>query len=297
MRLPFPPFLILWFASGSAQLCGSSREYAVDNCTACPTLDHSHGDIGMAICEERAANTSSTSGSTCACHGPHSIGMALVVYFPHVDGSGTRCANSWETAPHAYAALTVVSGSALLYATAHLFYIAMFSGICSCRRHKCTKTNIAALFIGMHELLMFIALVAIRVASQGKNAGARGAVYYIWVRSAMRILNWCACSFLETGFALYFTSICDMLYPGEEMNRRRRSINLSLWLPASLATMCTIFMVVVFCVSEDLSEIINVYVAPLVLCVRYLAMLYGNIFMIIAHRAMHQVSLHPTSLA
>ena len=45
--------LSLWFASSSAQLCASSREFAVGNCTACPTFDQTrHGGIRMAVCKE-----------------------------------------------------------------------------------------------------------------------------------------------------------------------------------------------------------------------------------------------------
>ena len=136
MRVPFLLLLIQWFASVSSQQpCSSLFEFAVDNCTACPTLDHTRDDIEVAVCEERVENTS----YACVClQKDHSVTYTFF-YFPHVDGSGTRCANSWETAPNAYAALTVLSSSVLLYTMAHFFYIAMLSGIFSCKRHKCTK--------------------------------------------------------------------------------------------------------------------------------------------------------------
>ena len=67
MCLPFLPFLILWFASGRAQLCSFSREFAVDNCTACPTLDHTRGDVRMAVCQERAAGTGVGIAYACVC--------------------------------------------------------------------------------------------------------------------------------------------------------------------------------------------------------------------------------------
>ena len=294
MRVPFLLLLIHQrFASVSADHCSSDFEFAVDNCTACPTLDRTHGDIEMAVCEERAANTS----SICACHGTHSIQTALLVYFPHVDGSGTRCANSWETAPHAYTALIAVPGSTMLYATAHLFYIAIkLSGICLCKRHRCTKTIITALLIGIHELLLVIALV-IRVASQGKSVGASGADYYVRAFKSMRILYWCAASFWETGQALYCTSISDTLYPEEDMTRRRRCINISFWILLSVDALSTIFMIAAFLVDEDLSEITYEYVKHFITAVRILRAMYSIIFMVLAHRAMHQVSLHPTSLA
>ena len=156
MRVPFLLLLIhQWFASVSADHCSSAFEFAVDNCTACPTLDHTRGDIEVAFCDERAVNTS----YACVCHGGH---MAFLAYFPHVDGNVTRCSNSWETAPHAYTALSVMSGSAMLYATTHLFYIAMLSGICSCKDHSCTKVNTASLFLGVYMLLSFVHLWRLR---------------------------------------------------------------------------------------------------------------------------------------
>ena len=293
MRAPFLLLLIQWFASVSAQQsCASFFEFTVDNCTACPTRDHTRGDIEVAVCEERAANTS----YACVCRQKdHSVTYSFF-NFPHVDGSGTRCANSWETAPHAYAALSVVSSSVVLYPTTHFFYIAMFSGLCSCKRHSCTKVNTASLLLGIYTLLAFVHLV-IRAASQGKNAGSSGAEYYAWAHNSLKILTWCQLVFLDLGTVLYYTTISDTLYAGEEMDRRRRFINLSFWILASLGALCTIFMVVVLCVSEDLSEITSVYAVPFGMCVRYLTILYGNIFVIIAHRTMHQVSLHPTSLA
>ena len=91
MRLPFLPFLILWFASGSAQLCGTSREFAVDNCTACPTLDHTHGDVEMAVCEEREADTGDNIAYACVClNFPASVRAPPLVYYPHVEGNVTQ---------------------------------------------------------------------------------------------------------------------------------------------------------------------------------------------------------------
>ena len=292
MRVPFLLLLIQWFTSVSAQQsCSSFFEFAVDNCTACPIHDHTRGDIEVAVCKERAANTS----YACVCRQKdHSVTYSSF-YFPHVDGSGTRCANSWETAPHAYAALSVVSSSVVLYPTTHFFYIAMFSGLCSCKRHSCTKVNTASLLLGIYTLLAFIHLV-IRAASQGKNAGSSGAEYYAWAHNSLTIVNWCGGAFLDLGVAVYCTNISDMLYAGKETSRRRRCINLSFWILVSLELLCTIIMIAVLCVSEDLSDITNVYIAPFLLLVRFVTILYSNIFMATAHRAMHQVILRPASL-
>ena len=294
MRVPFLLLLIHQrFASVSADHCSSDFEFAVDNCTACPTLDRTHGDIEMAVCEERAANTS----SICACHGTHSIQTALLVYFPHVDGSGTRCANSWETAPHAYTALIVVSGSTMLYATAHLFYIAIkLSGICLCKRHRCTKTNMAALCIGMFELVLFTQLV-VRVASQGKNTGTSGTAYYAGVRYGMGILSLCSGAFFDLGLVMYYISISETLYPGEEMARRRRCINLPFWIVISTTSLCAIFTIAVPLLSVDEALSKTDMTSQIALLLRVFMIVYSTVFMILAHRAMRRVRLHPTSLA
>lgn len=294
MRAPLLLLLILWFASVTAQRsCSPFFEFTVDNCTACPALDHTRGDIEVAVCEERAANTS----YACVCRQPydHSV-TASFFYFPQVDGSGTRCANSWGTAPHTYAALSVVASIFVLYPTTHFFYIAVISGMFSCKRHKCTKMDISALLAGVYTLLAFVHLV-VRITSQGKDVGTSGAEYYARAHHSMTIVTWSESAFFDLSLALYCTSVSDTLYPGEEMNSRRRCINLLFWILVSTATLCTMFMIAVLCVSEDLSEIINAYVAPLALCVRTLTFVFSAVFMAIAHRAMHQVSLLPTPLA
>ena len=153
MCLSFLPFLILCFASGSAQLCASSREYAVDNCRACPTLDHTHGDVKMAVCEERAAGTGNGTAYACVCLKFPETGTAHpLVYYPRVEGNVTRCASSWATAPQLNTALVVISVCAQLYAATHTMYIAVFSGMFSCTQHKCTKINASALSLSIMSM-------------------------------------------------------------------------------------------------------------------------------------------------
>ena len=102
MPVPFLLLLIqwftLWFTSVSAQQsCSSFFEFAVDNCTACPTLDHTRGDVRMAVCEERAAATGNGTAYACVCLDYPGIRIASspLMYYPHVEGNVTRCANSW----------------------------------------------------------------------------------------------------------------------------------------------------------------------------------------------------------
>ena len=144
-------------------------------------------------------------------------------------------------------------------------------------------------------MVAFVHLV-IRVTSQGKNFGTGGADFYAWAHNSLTIVNWCGGAFLDLGVAVYCTNISDMLYAGKETSLRRRCINLSFWILVSIELLCTIIMIAVLCVSEDLSDITNVYIAPFLLLVRFVTILYSNIFMATAHRAMHQVILRPASL-
>ena len=150
MRLQFLTFLILWLASCDAQLCSSSREFAVNNCTACPTIDHTRGDIQMAVCEEREAGPGVGVAYACRCLDfPESSGASILVYYPHVEGNATRCASSWGTAPTMYTAFVVVCAGFQLFTTMHFVYIVVFTGMCSCRQHRCTKINTSALFLAI----------------------------------------------------------------------------------------------------------------------------------------------------
>ena len=151
MHLPFLPFLILWFVSGSAQLCASSREFAVDNCTACPTLDHARGDIKMAVCEKRVAGTGGGIAYACVCQNFPDASAPPLVYYPHVEGNVTRCASSWAMVPQLNTALVVVQSCVQLYAATHLIYIVVRSGMCSCKQHGCTKLD--ACLVCMCDLL------------------------------------------------------------------------------------------------------------------------------------------------
>ena len=147
--------LSLWPGSTGAQkLCSSAREYTVDNCTACPTSDLTrHGNIPMAVCEERVTDTRDETSYTCVCGNFPTSSLVLVDrYYPHQEGNMTRCAISQSTAPYLHAASSLMSLGVLLYSAAHLLYISLLSRICCCSRHGCTKVNGAALSLGASSL-------------------------------------------------------------------------------------------------------------------------------------------------
>ena len=144
MRLLFWLFLSLRFENAVAQLCASSREFGVDNCTACPTLDRTGPvNIPMAVCKGRAAEPTggNTTTYTCVCGNfPASTLISAVRYYPQIDGNNvTQCAPSWATAPKVYTAFAIVSAAVILYAAAYCFYITLLSRICCCHGyHSCS---------------------------------------------------------------------------------------------------------------------------------------------------------------
>ena len=209
MRLPFLPFLILWFASGSAQLCASSREFAVDNCTACPTLDQTRGDIKMAVCEKRAAGTGGGIAYACVCLNFPDATSPPLVYYPHVEGNVTRCASSWETAPQLYTALLVLCACPPLYGAAHLMYIVVLSGMCSCKQQGCTKLNASALLMCM-VALCWLSIFLWTIAAQGEGDIGNAWVGFQFVWIPLQI-------FVDVSLVLLYTSICDMVFSGDDV--------------------------------------------------------------------------------
>lgn len=151
MRLLFRLFLLRLFGSlcaASANLCAASREFDVDNCTACPTFDHTRDNVQMAVCEERGVDTEGTMIYACVC-GNFPASSFLVhglLYYPQIEGNVTRCAASWATAPVLYTCLSVVGAGVILYAVSHLFYIVLLSTTCCGNSTGCKKVNVSAFF-------------------------------------------------------------------------------------------------------------------------------------------------------
>ena len=185
MRLQFLLLPIYWYASASTQQCVSSREFAVDNCTACPTIDRTRGNIQMAVCEERAANKS----FACVCGNfPTKYWTPLLRYYTHVKGNVKVCANWWETAPHVHTAVTVPCLGVLLYAAAHCFYIVARSEMFSCKHRKCTKLNVAAFAAGTFNLCVLAQLLILIGAG---NIGGNSGDHYARLNFILNILFFC----------------------------------------------------------------------------------------------------------
>ena len=101
------------------------------------------------------------------------------------------------------------------------------------------------------------------------------------------VFCWLLCSCLS--LALFYTSIVDTVYPGEDTACMRRSISLSFWIPI-IASM--LFYVVFFVsIHTDLFSIEPLaYNIPSV--VLTILAVYAGVLMIIAHRKMLKVSSH-----
>ena len=294
MRLPFLPFLLLWFVSGSAQLyasyrkfavaqlCVSSREFAVDNCTAfCPTFDRNRDDIPMAVCEERATVTGNGTAYACVCL-DYPVKAAPLVYYPHMEGNETRCASSLATARSQLdmTLLDLLCVCSQLYAATHLMYIAVLSGMCSCTQHKCTTISASALLLCIS--CMFGTLIYLwSVAAQGKGVFRNAWLVYDFVLLTASIS-------LAAGLVLLYTSVCDMVFGGDDEAGWRHWINITFWTLISGSVLLAAFAVIGSRTGADPSWINAAKDIGGVLAT--LTFLYSSVFMVVAHCKIHAVS-------
>ena len=213
-----------WYIPTRAQTCGNSaREFAVGNCTACPTRDHTRGGIPMAECKpQRVANISSYK---CVCHDyPADANNPMVWYYPQrVAGNATpSCSNVWSQNPALYSVLGIVPAGISVYALIHLLYIVVASGMFSCghehfkrKRRRCTPINAAALTFALYELGHVIRQMC-RVVPQGEiTIGSSGAGPNSWIGYSLDGISYYAIITFNTGSLLYFTSMVGTVYLGQ----------------------------------------------------------------------------------
>ena len=287
-----PRLFLFLCLTPTAHACGSFREFAVANCTACPTLDETRPGVQMAVCKDRVGDTGGEMAYTCACGNfPRSIEPAIR-YFPKVEGNVTKCAASWAEAPELFTALTAIYVVVMVYALAHIFYIIALSRIFCCKRVSCTKNNGSALLLGV-GWFSHVALKVWRIAAQGEIAvGYSNAYEHAALAYGFSFLQtiYYVCLFLAIPF--YITSICDMVCPGEEWAARRRIINGTLW---CLATVTALSYVVLFGALRRDAEGKRKDTAPIfgfvVTFSSILLFLVANVFMYLAYRSMREVRL------
>lgn len=299
MRLLLSQFLSLWFLSASAKLCSFAREFAVDNCTACPTLDQTRGEIPMAICEKRAAGTGDGAmvyAYVCVCGNFPASGLVSALrYYPHNEGNGTRCKASWDTAPRLYTFLSVLSVGVMLYTAAHFFYISLLSRICCCSRHGCTKVNAAALSLGVAELF-YLANPLWRIVTLGEIAidDSSTAQHGGWLAYWFTGLVSCALFVQCLAQAFLYTSIFDVAYPGEDKTGLRCCANTSLWVLAGLTALSSLFSIVPL-IRGDVGGWTGELIALILTGLNGVQLLFSTVFIVRAHKTMHEVSLDPAS--
>ena len=287
MRLPVLMVMLQWL--GSDGICSSLRKFAVENCTACLTHDHTRGDVRMAVCKERQADTGGGTAGICECLNfpANALLAGALVYYPRVEENVTRCTNSWENSSRLNTALLIIAGVVIVYAATHLLYIVVGSGMCS---KKCTKSNASALFMCMF-VLSWLPLLLWRIAGQGEiTIGNSGARHYAWLGHSFDIVEMFAALFFDVGQVLLCTSISDMVFGGANMAARRRCIAIFFWTLAIVTAVSVAFVTVVSRVHEDLSQI-NVW-KFVAYAFKAVSMAVATMFMILAHRKMHAVSRH-----
>ena len=280
-------FLSLCFVAAGAQQCASSREFSVENCTACLTFDQIRsGDIPIAVCKERPVELGDDSKKmeyVCVCSNfpsntftPYSV----LRYYPQTEGNVTWCTVAWTTAPQLYTTFSVVTAGVALYAAAHLFYIVWLSGMCCCTQHGCTKANASALCLGVCSLIVCV-FVLRRIVAQDKLP--------IAVAYGLNFLSWGSAIVAFLGQVFFYTSIADVAYPGEDNARQRCFINAFFWCLAG-----AFFILLILFVA--LPKISGIFAGALIGMVVF-QLLSSTVFMIIAHKTMHEVSLLPTCIA
>ena len=280
-------FLIHWFTSTSAQLCSSSREFGVNNCTACPKNDTTRGNIMMAQC--RSNNRTGGMRFTCECVDfPSTAMLPSLVYYPVGDKENMSCSTSWVEAPVRFTALAVVTACVLLYAIVHCFYIVARSVNCFNKRCGCTKGSAAALLFGMCSLFQLIMTLWTIVAQGEITLGKIGASNYVWLAHSSDILSFCSAVTSDLGQALLYTTISDMVYHSQEMAHTRRCINISFWILAGTTTLMFGFFTFVPLVG------VNIWTSKFMsrtipMTGKLVQFMYSTLFVIKAHRKMNEV--------
>ena len=285
-------FLFLSLAP-AVQPCEYFREFPVDNCTACPTIDENRPGVKMAVCETRYKNAGEMAYA-CVCGSfPLTLEPALQ-YYPQIEGNLTKCAESWVAAPAVFTTLTVVYVALMLYALAHVFYIIALSRICCCNSDGCTKNNCSALSLAV-GWLFHVVLKMWRIATQGEIAvGHSSAEQHAWLAHGFAFLQtgYYVCLFLAIPF--YITSIFEMVCPGKRRAVRRCIVNATLWF---LAFVTGLSYIVMFNVSlqSNADNLIQgtARICGLVISIScMISFLVANVLMYLAFRSMREVRLH-----
>lgn len=214
-----------WLSFACAQddeFCQFSREFRVDNCTACPTVDTTRDNITMATCKEPGPNGSSL--CVCADFPANFSRNPILVYYAQKTENATACTNTWAEAPYLKVVFVLLDFCLYLYATAHLVYIIRLSKLCSCQRNKCTKINIAMLCFFMNtvqtEIRFVLEIIPITI---GTGYGYYSYVVTYYISNALGIILFDLCQILMV------MGVFDTAFSGDKMVRGRCFVSTFLW--------------------------------------------------------------------
>ena len=192
----------------------------------------------------------------------------------------TRCEFAWTTVPGVVWGCSLLTVGVLLYVAAHLLYIASISGICCFARHACTKTNGAALSLGV-ATLFWLTRPAWDIVSQGRLA----------INQGFSVTTLAAVFFVCISHALFYPSIADVSYPEEDEANRRCCANVSFWFLAGGTMMSNLVSAVVPLIHEDAAQF-GQFAEQFGFVLMAIQLIYSNIFTVIAHKKMREVGLH-----
>ena len=175
----------------SALFCLLNREFPVENCTACPSLDTRYDGVTMTTCEKRASKKKASFICECVNFPSNSSSRPTFLYYAHVTGDVTTCTHDWAEAPHIYLAFRLLGAIFCLYAAVHVGYVIWLSGTGSCDRNKCTKMYVSSVLyclFGVTNVFSFLVNIAgpalamghLRHILQTKKASSR---VYKWRRA------------------------------------------------------------------------------------------------------------------
>ena len=126
-------------------------------------------------------------------------------------------------------------------------------------------------------------LLAIAAQGEGDFANAwLGCYYLVWITNIVSY---------DVGLVLLYTSMCDMVFGGDDVAGWRHCINITFWALVSAGLLLMAFCMIGPSVGVD--PIFLEYATHFVsFWLRYLRFVFSSVFVVIAHRKMHVVSLH-----
>ena len=121
------------------------------------------------------------------------------------------------------------------------------------------------------------------IAAQDQGFIGHAGYQFIWMTHTIS---------LDVSLVLYYTSVCDMIFAGDDVAGWRHCVNITFWTLTSARALLVAFEVAAPVVSADPDWIeLATILKQLIDVAKLLTYCMETIFMVIAHRKMHVVSL------